>query len=150
MCARVAYLHSILHWGSTEWYLRELFKRLEPAEFEPCDRCPTTGARAAAGARRACACPTTSSACTRRDTRASPRASPAAPDLVHVADVDPSGLLAARLSGVRTLVVTYHTPELTGDNVAGRLLRRLGWRPGRTTSSRRDRDRERIGGARSP
>jgi glycosyltransferase involved in cell wall biosynthesis len=50
------------------------------------------------------------------------------PDVVHCVDVDPSGMLAARLAGVVAVVVTHNTPELVpSDNVRGRLLRRAAW-----------------------
>jgi glycosyltransferase involved in cell wall biosynthesis len=51
-----------------------------------------------------------------------------APRVVHVTDVFPQALLAARLAGVRGLLVTHHTPELPrSDNPAGRLWNRVGW-----------------------
>jgi glycosyltransferase involved in cell wall biosynthesis len=50
------------------------------------------------------------------------------PRLVHVTDVLPPAQVAARLAGVRRLLVTHHTPELPRrDNPAGRLWWRLGW-----------------------
>jgi glycosyltransferase involved in cell wall biosynthesis len=53
------------------------------------------------------------------------------PRLVHVVDVWPLALLAARLAGVPRVLVTHHTPELPRrDNVLGRALWSLGWRTG--------------------
>jgi glycosyltransferase involved in cell wall biosynthesis len=50
------------------------------------------------------------------------------PDVVHVTDVWPAAQVAARIAGIRRLFVTHHTPELvTNDNLAGRVLRALGW-----------------------
>src|SRR5207302_5110543 len=50
------------------------------------------------------------------------------PQIVHATEVFPPALVAARLAGVRRLLVTHHTPELPRrDNPAGRLWRRLGW-----------------------
>ena len=50
------------------------------------------------------------------------------PRLVHVTDVWPQALVAARLARVPRVLVTHHTPELPRrDNAAGRLWQRLGW-----------------------
>ena len=50
------------------------------------------------------------------------------PSIVHATDVFPQAELAARLAGVRRLLVTHHTPELPRrDNVVGRAWQRLGW-----------------------
>lgn len=52
----------------------------------------------------------------------------ARPRLVHVTDVWPPALVAARLARVPRVLVTHHTPELPRrDNLAGRLWWRLGW-----------------------
>jgi glycosyltransferase involved in cell wall biosynthesis len=49
-------------------------------------------------------------------------------DVAHVADVWPEAVVAARLAGVRRVLVTHHTPSLPRrDNLRGRLWRRLGW-----------------------
>lgn len=67
------------------------------------------------------------------------------PRLVHVTDVFPQGLLAARLAGVGRLFVTHHTPELPRrDNLAGRTWQRLGWamRPEVIYTSETDRGRD--------
>jgi glycosyltransferase involved in cell wall biosynthesis len=51
------------------------------------------------------------------------------PALVHFNDPCVSGILGARLSGLRTLTMTHHTPELWRQyNWRGRLLERLAMR----------------------
>ena len=69
------------------------------------------------------------------------------PRVVHVTDVWPQALVAARLAGVPRLrlLVTHHTPEFPrSDNLAGRVWQRLGWaaRPEVIYTSRADRDRD--------
>jgi glycosyltransferase involved in cell wall biosynthesis len=67
------------------------------------------------------------------------------PRLVHVTDVWPAAFLAARLAGVRRLIVTHHTPELPRhDNTAGTLFWRLGWlaRPEVIYTSQSDREHD--------
>ena len=67
------------------------------------------------------------------------------PRLVHVADVWPQALVAARLARVPRVLVTYHTPELPRrDNLAGRVWQRLGWlvRPEVIYTSEADRERD--------
>ena len=50
------------------------------------------------------------------------------PRLVHVTDVWPQALVAARLARVPRVLVTHHTPDLPRrDNLAGRAWWRLGW-----------------------
>jgi glycosyltransferase involved in cell wall biosynthesis len=50
------------------------------------------------------------------------------PRIVHVTDVFPQALVAARLARVPRLYVTHHTPELPrSDNFAGRAWQRAGW-----------------------
>lgn len=51
------------------------------------------------------------------------------PRLVHVVDVWPLAVIAARIARVPRIVVTHHTPELPRrDNVLGRLLWAASWR----------------------
>ncbi|MBK9123561.1 MAG: glycosyltransferase [Chloroflexi bacterium] len=51
------------------------------------------------------------------------------PEIVHVNDPSITGVLAARLAGVRNIVVTHHTPELKRRyNTLGRLLEWLAFR----------------------
>jgi glycosyltransferase involved in cell wall biosynthesis len=67
------------------------------------------------------------------------------PRLVHVTDVWPQALVAARLARVPRLLVTHHTPELRRrDNLAGRVWQRLGWlaRPEVIYTSEADRERD--------
>jgi glycosyltransferase involved in cell wall biosynthesis len=67
------------------------------------------------------------------------------PRLVHVTDVWPQALVAARLARVPRLLVTHHTPELPRrDNLAGRVWQRLGWlaRPEVIYTSEADRRRD--------
>jgi glycosyltransferase involved in cell wall biosynthesis len=67
------------------------------------------------------------------------------PRVVHVTEVLPPALVAARLARVRRLVVTHHTPELPRrDNPAGRFWWRLGWlaRPTVVYTSEADRTRD--------
>ena len=66
------------------------------------------------------------------------------PRVVHVTDVWPQALVAARLARVPRLLVTHHTPELPrSDNLAGRAWQRLGWaaRPEVIYTSEADRRR---------
>jgi glycosyltransferase involved in cell wall biosynthesis len=67
------------------------------------------------------------------------------PEIVHVTDVWPQALVAARIAGVPRLLVTHHTPELPRhDNAAGRAWQRLGWltRPEVVYTSEADRSRD--------
>jgi len=67
------------------------------------------------------------------------------PEVVHATELFPPALVAARLAGVRRLLVTHHTPELPRrDNVAGRIWLRLGWamRPTVIYTSETDRMRD--------
>lgn len=64
------------------------------------------------------------------------------PRVVHVAEVWPAAQAAARLAGVRRLLLTHHTPELPRrDNLAGRMWQELGWavRPEVIYTSEQDR-----------
>jgi glycosyltransferase involved in cell wall biosynthesis len=64
------------------------------------------------------------------------------PSVVHVTEVWPPALVAARLARVRRLLVTHHTPELPRrDNLHGRLWWRVGWamRPAVVYTSEADR-----------
>jgi len=67
------------------------------------------------------------------------------PRLVHVTDVWPQALVAARLARVQRILVTHHTPELPRrDNLAGRFWQHLGWatRPEVIYTSEADRERD--------
>jgi glycosyltransferase involved in cell wall biosynthesis len=70
----------------------------------------------------------------------------ARPRLVHVTDVWPQALLAARLARVPRILVTHHTPELPRrDNLAGRIWQRLGWATCPEVIYTSEADRERDG-----
>jgi glycosyltransferase involved in cell wall biosynthesis len=67
------------------------------------------------------------------------------PAIVHATDVLPPAQVAARLAGIRRLLVTHHTPELPRrDNPAGRFWLMLGWamRPTVIYTSETDRARD--------
>jgi glycosyltransferase involved in cell wall biosynthesis len=67
------------------------------------------------------------------------------PRVVHVTDVWPQALVAARLARAPRVLVTHHTPELPRrDNLAGRAWQRLGWatRPEVIYTSEADRERD--------
>jgi glycosyltransferase involved in cell wall biosynthesis len=67
------------------------------------------------------------------------------PRVVHVIDVWPQALVAARLARVPRVLVTHHTPGLPRqDNRRGRLWQRLGWatRPEVIYTSGADRDED--------
>jgi glycosyltransferase involved in cell wall biosynthesis len=70
------------------------------------------------------------------------------PDVVHVTDVWPAAMIAARLARVPRVVVTHHTPELPRrDNLLGRIWWRLAWltRPEIVYTSERDRKQDARG-----
>jgi glycosyltransferase involved in cell wall biosynthesis len=72
------------------------------------------------------------------------------PRAVHVTEVLPSALVAARAARVPRLLVTHHTPELPRrDNAAGRFWWRLGWLARPTVIYTSEADRARDGRARS-
>jgi glycosyltransferase involved in cell wall biosynthesis len=145
--ARVAFSHSILFYGSTEGYLRELFERLPARGFEvwlaaPDEPVlePLLSLPALEGRIVRFPLPHSFPAWVRAYRHAFRRIRP---DIVHCGDVDPPAMLAARLAGVGRLVVTHHTPELRrSDNALGRALRRLGWamRPHVVYTSELDRE----------
>jgi glycosyltransferase involved in cell wall biosynthesis len=129
---RLAYVQSHLFYGSVEAYLRELLVRLDRDRFEPWLVCPDHPAlepllQTPALEQRTVTVPAASSLpsllWTRRRALRSIR-----PDLVHCADFDPSGLLAARGAARSPLVVTYNTPELRPSyNALGRAVVRAAW-----------------------
>jgi glycosyltransferase involved in cell wall biosynthesis len=130
---RLAYVQSHLFYGSVEAYLRELIVRLDRDRFEPWLVCPDHPAleplrRTPELEERTVAVPSTSALPSLLWTRA--RALRAIrPALVHCADLDPSGMLAARGAARRLpLVVTYNTPELRASyNALGRAVVRAAW-----------------------
>ena len=63
------------------------------------------------------------------------------PDVVHITDVWPAAMIAARIARIPQVIVTHHTPELPRhDNRMGRLWWRIAWstRPETIYTSRRD------------
>lgn len=63
------------------------------------------------------------------------------PDVVHITDVWPAAMIAARIARVRQVIVTHHTPELPRrDNFMGRIWWRIAWstRPETIYTSRKD------------
>jgi glycosyltransferase involved in cell wall biosynthesis len=67
------------------------------------------------------------------------------PEVVHVTDVWPPGLVAARLARVPRVILTHHTPELPRhDNAAGRAWLRAAWatKPEVIYTSETDRERD--------
>ena len=67
------------------------------------------------------------------------------PSVVHVMDVWPQAIVAARIARVSRVLLTYHTPELPRrDNLVGRAWQRLGWlaRPEVIYTSEADRARD--------
>jgi glycosyltransferase involved in cell wall biosynthesis len=70
--------------------------------------------------------------------------------VVHVTDVFPEALLAARLAHVPRMLVTHHTPELPrSDNLRGRIWQRVGWATRPEVIYTSDEDRRRDGRTRS-
>jgi glycosyltransferase involved in cell wall biosynthesis len=68
------------------------------------------------------------------------------PTIVHVNDTWPAAVVAARLAGVRRVLLTHHTPELRRhDNLAGRALSQLGWLARPTVIYTSDADRKTDG-----
>ena len=49
-----------------------------------------------------------------------------APDIIHINDPSPLGVIAARLAGVKKVVITHHTPEVKAKyNWKGKLAKKL-------------------------
>jgi glycosyltransferase involved in cell wall biosynthesis len=135
----IVYVHGLRNWGAVEEYVAALVRAVgeEAVLLYPDD--PVLAAFAELGGR-----PFDLDAprLTRRLTRTL-RA--LGPEIVHVTDVFPQALVAARLAGVKRVVVTHHTPELPRrDNLAGRAWNRLGWstRPQVIYTSESDRRRD--------
>lgn len=135
MSTRIAYVHSIPHWGSTEHYLQALVGLLDRNEFEPwlvvpdheaLDPLAATPAFDGRVVRVSIVPGTTSVA---RTILAYARAlRRIRPDLVHCGEIDPPAFVAARLAGARRLVFTHNAPRhRPRHNVVGKLVRRLGW-----------------------
>jgi len=147
---RVAIVHSILFYGSTERYLETLLDRLGGDEFDVWVVAPDhpTLRPLLAHPRLASSVPLAVAAATGAPTLASVRSYRRAlagvrPDVVHFGDVDPQAMVAARLAGLGRTVVTFHTPELDPpDSLRGRALRRVAWRTRPWTIFTSEHDRE--------
>jgi glycosyltransferase involved in cell wall biosynthesis len=147
---RIVFVHSIRFFGSTEeGYLVPLLDGLDPERFEAALVVPDDPVLAplvehpAFGGRVVKLPLTPGSGALARIAATRKALRRLRPDLVHLVDVDPPAAIAARLAGVRRLLVTYHTPELRPpDNLPGRALRRLGWamRPHAIFTSEPDRE----------
>lgn len=120
----IAFLHAAPAWGMVERYVEAIVRGLDEEVLvvhpgvEPFER---LGARTETFDAHASA-PATAAFLVRVLRRHRPR-------LVHVTDVWPAAMVAARVAAPRArLLVTHHTPELPRrDNLPGRLLWRLGW-----------------------
>lgn len=141
---RVAYVQSHLSYGSVEEYLRSLVDRIDHERFEPwlvCSDHPSLEPlqEAAGLAGRVVVVPGGASLPRFLATRARALRS-IEPALVHCADLDAPGMLAAAR---RPCVVTYNTPELRPRyNAAGRAVMRAAWatHPWVVFTSERDRE----------
>lgn len=141
----IVFVHGLRNWGAVERYVAALARGLggDAAILHPDDPVlapfAETGARTLPfSARLLDSAPALARHLRRELRRLRPRA-------VHVTDVLPPALVAARLAGVRQVFVTHHTPELPrADNAAGRLWLRLGWlaRPTVIYTSETDRARD--------
>lgn len=150
MTARIAYIHSSTYFGSTEQsYVKPLLERLDRTVYEPWLVTPRAVEleplhNVSSLGERSIALPLTEHASAAEWIRAYRRAlRRIRPDIVHCTDVDSPAMIAARLAGVRLLVVTHHTPELRPvHSRIGRVLRRLAWgtRPHVIFTSEFDRD----------
>ncbi len=130
---RLAYLQSHLSYGSVEAYLQTLIERVDRDRFEPWLVCsnhpslerlrqaPELEGRVVTVPSHA---PLPSFVWTRGRALRSIR-----PSLVHCADFDPPGMLAARgAARSAPVVVTYNTPELRpAFNAFGRITARAAW-----------------------
>jgi glycosyltransferase involved in cell wall biosynthesis len=141
---RVAYVQSHLSYGSVEEYLHSLVDRVDRERFEPWLVCsdhpslePLQQAPGLEG--RVVVVPGGASLPRFLETRSRALRS-INPGLVHCADLDAPGMLAAAR---RRCVVTYNTPELRPRyNAAGRVAMRAAWatKPWVVFTSERDRE----------
>jgi glycosyltransferase involved in cell wall biosynthesis len=137
----IAYVHGLRNWGAVEEYVAALARRLrgDAVIVHPDD--PRLAPFAETGAR---------TVPFDLDSRALlPRLvrilRGLRPSVVHVTEVFPQALVAARLARAPRVLVTHHTPELPRrDSVAGRAWLRLGWltRPEVIYTSETDRSRD--------
>lgn len=129
----IAFVHSSTYFGSTEHsYVKPLLEGLDRALYEPWLITPQAAdlepLHRAVG-EHGIALPLSGAASAlewiRSYARALRRIRPA---IVHCTDVDAPAMIAARLAGIRRLVVTHHTPEYRPTHSrTGSALRRLAW-----------------------
>ncbi|MHB8643778.1 MAG: glycosyltransferase family 4 protein [Gaiellaceae bacterium] len=137
----IAYLQQASAWGAVERYLEQLLEGLDEEAVVIAPRSPELqrlGAHAELRPIEARSAPARFVHLVRELRRLRPR-------LVHVVDVWPVALLAARLARVPRVIVTHHTPELPRrENLVGRALWALGWltRPEVIYTSETDRARD--------
>lgn len=138
----IALLHGLRAWGAVERYVAAVARALgDRAVLVHVDD-PALAPFAELGVRTVAIPPGGAPRTTLRLARLLRRLRPA---VVHVTEVWPPALVAARLARVPRLLVTHHTPELPRhDNPAGRLAWRLGWaaRPEVVYTSESDRERD--------
>lgn len=147
---RIALVHSIPAFGAIERYLQALIAKIDRRRLDlwlvvpdhPA-LAPLLGMEEVTG--RVAAVPSPAAQPTGLHAALAYRAAlrEIRPDLVHSIEVDAPAMIAARLAGVRRLVVTHHTPEhRPKDSRRGRLLRRLAWemRPHVIFTSEADRE----------
>ncbi len=126
----IAFVHGLRNWGAVEEYVAALVRGLrergqDVALLYPDDAvlAPFAELGAAGGT-----FDLDATGLTRRLRGELRRLRPA---IVHATDVFPQAQVAARLAGVRRLLVTHHTPELPRrDNLAGRAWQKVGWLAG--------------------
>ena len=127
---RVAYVQSHLSYGSVEEYLHSLIDRVDRERFEPwlvcSDHASLEPLQHAEGLERRVVVVPGGAASLPRFLATRARALRSIdPGLVHCADLDAPGMLAAAR---RPCVVTYNTPELRPRyNAAGRAVMRAAW-----------------------
>lgn len=118
----IVYVHGLRNWGAVEEYVAALARAAGDEAFVLFPEDPVLAPFAQL---RGETFDLDAPALTRRLTR---RLRELRPRIVHVTDVFPQALLAARLARVPNVVVTHHTPELPRrDNLAGRVWTRVGW-----------------------
>jgi glycosyltransferase involved in cell wall biosynthesis len=137
----IVFMHQAAAWGAVERYLDQLLDGLGEEAVVIAPRSPEIerlGAHAELRPFDPASAPARLVHLVRELRRLRPR-------LVHVVDVWPVALLAARIARVPRIVVTHHTPELPRrENLVGRTLWSVGWltRPEVIYTSETDRVRD--------
>ncbi len=135
----IAFVHGLRNWGSVEEYVAALVRALGEDAVLLYPEDPALAPFAELGGE---AYDLDAPGLARRLAR---RLRELRPRVVHVTDVFPQAMLAARIARVPHLVVTHHTPELPRqDNLTGRIWQRVGWatRPHVIYTSETDRTRD--------